>query len=165
MNLDGTVDFNDIVQLLGAGKYNTGQPANWSDGDINYDGSADFNDIVTLLGSGNYNNGQTFSPSAARDLAPPSRTDRPVSARHRHRRLLGAGPARNCAETQRHKERKERKRMNCFSLSLCAFASLRNVSRPKHEPSLRLRSGTRGSPRLGEELPHLQRKVGMAASR
>jgi hypothetical protein len=59
-NMDGTVNFFDISQLLGY-KYNTGQPASYTDGDLNYDGVVDFFDITTLL-SANYNTGQTFGP-------------------------------------------------------------------------------------------------------
>src|SRR5262249_20096349 len=36
-NLDDRVDFFDIAQLLGY-KYNTHQPASYTDGDLNYDG-------------------------------------------------------------------------------------------------------------------------------
>jgi hypothetical protein len=61
-NLDGKVDFFDIVQVLGY-KYNTGQQASYTDGDLNYDGKVNFFDLVTLL-SANYNTGQTF-PAAA----------------------------------------------------------------------------------------------------
>jgi hypothetical protein len=62
-NMDGTVNFFDLTQLL-AYKYNTGQPASYTDGDLNYDGVVDFFDIVTLL-SANYNSGQVFGPSGA----------------------------------------------------------------------------------------------------
>jgi hypothetical protein len=62
-NLDGTVNFFDITQLLGY-KYNTGQPASYTDGDLNYDGVVDFFDIATLL-SANYNTGETFPMAAA----------------------------------------------------------------------------------------------------
>jgi hypothetical protein len=69
-NLDGTVDFFDITQLLGY-KYNTGQPASYTDGDLNYDGVVDFFDLTTLL-SANYNSGQTYLGSAAQPGAQPS---------------------------------------------------------------------------------------------
>jgi hypothetical protein len=62
-NLDGTVDFFDITQLLSS-KYNTGQPATYTEGDLNYDGVVDFFDITTLL-SANYNTGETFPTAAA----------------------------------------------------------------------------------------------------
>jgi T5SS/PEP-CTERM-associated repeat protein len=63
-NLDGTVDFFDISQILGY-KYNTGQQASYTDGDLNYDGVVDFFDITVVL-SANYNSGVIFaSPAAA----------------------------------------------------------------------------------------------------
>jgi autotransporter-associated beta strand protein len=53
-NLDGIVDFNDLVRL--AQSYNTTVPATgsgWYRGDFNYDGGVDFNDLVKL--AQNYN--------------------------------------------------------------------------------------------------------------
>jgi hypothetical protein len=61
-NMDGTVDFFDISQVLGY-KYNTGQAASYTDGDLNYDGEVDFFDISTIL-SANYNSGVVFGPAA-----------------------------------------------------------------------------------------------------
>jgi hypothetical protein len=57
-NLDGTVNFLDLAQLLGY-KFNTHQPASYTDGDLNYDGTVDFLDLAALL-SANYNTGATF---------------------------------------------------------------------------------------------------------
>jgi T5SS/PEP-CTERM-associated repeat protein len=57
-NMDGTVNFFDITQLLGY-KYNTGQPASYTDGDLNYDGVVDFFDLSLLL-SANYNTSETY---------------------------------------------------------------------------------------------------------
>jgi autotransporter-associated beta strand protein len=62
-NLDGTVDFFDITQLLGY-KYNTGQAASYTDGDLDYSGTVDFFDITVIL-SANYNTGQHFGPASA----------------------------------------------------------------------------------------------------
>jgi len=50
-NLDGTVDFNDLVKL--AQNYNTSGGKTWFNGDFNYDGNVDFNDLVLL--AQNYN--------------------------------------------------------------------------------------------------------------
>jgi hypothetical protein len=61
-NLDGKVDFFDLTQIL-AYKYNTNQPASYTDGDLNFDGNVNFFDIATLL-SANYNTGVTFSPAS-----------------------------------------------------------------------------------------------------
>jgi hypothetical protein len=67
-NLDHTVDFFDIAQLLGY-KYNTGQPASYTDGDLNYDGVVDFFDLSVIL-SANYNSGEVFgSPAVAAEPA------------------------------------------------------------------------------------------------
>jgi hypothetical protein len=62
-NMDGTVDFFDISQVLGY-KYNTGQQASYTDGDLNYDGVVNFFDLAVIL-SGNYNTGETFNAAAA----------------------------------------------------------------------------------------------------
>jgi hypothetical protein len=67
VNMDGTVDFNDIIQILGY-KYNINSTASYSEGDIDYSGKTDFNDIIYVL-SANYNTGQTFGPSHAKGAA------------------------------------------------------------------------------------------------
>jgi hypothetical protein len=69
-NMDGTVNFFDITQLLGY-KYNTNQPASYTDGDLNYDGVVDFFDLSTLL-SANYNDGQTYLGAALGAVAEPA---------------------------------------------------------------------------------------------
>jgi autotransporter-associated beta strand protein len=72
-NMDGTVDFFDISQVLGY-RYNAGQgttPAAYTDGDLDYNGQVDFFDIVLLL-SANYNSGQFFGPGHAGGLAAPA---------------------------------------------------------------------------------------------
>jgi hypothetical protein len=76
VNMDGTVDFFDLSQLLGY-KYNTGQPASYTDGDLNYDGVVDFFDLAILL-SGNYNTGVTLHRDAP--SAPVSETPLPSAA-------------------------------------------------------------------------------------
>jgi hypothetical protein len=60
-NLDGTVDFNDLVAL--AQHYNTSAGQLWSGGDFTYDGNINFADLVLL--AQNYN---TSLPSAAAGL-------------------------------------------------------------------------------------------------
>jgi hypothetical protein len=78
-NLDHTVDFFDITQLLGY-KYNTGQPASYTDGDLNYDGVVDFFDLSVLL-SANYNSKEVFpAPAAAAETAAVAGTAALVSA-------------------------------------------------------------------------------------
>jgi len=58
-NLDGTVDFDDLVRL--AQNYNTadGQRV-WYDGDFDYDGNVDFDDLVKL--AQNYNSALPAAP-------------------------------------------------------------------------------------------------------
>ena len=58
VNMDGTVNFFDIAQLLGY-QYNGAHTANYTDGDLNYDGVVDFFDLSVIL-SGNYNTGVTL---------------------------------------------------------------------------------------------------------
>ena len=53
-NQDGRFDPMDLVAVLQAGKYMTGQPANWSEGDWNGDGIFDGLDFVAALESGHY---------------------------------------------------------------------------------------------------------------
>jgi hypothetical protein len=61
-NLDGSVDFNDLVKL--AQNYNTRVSDNteswWTHGDVSYDGLVDFNDLVKL--AQNYNTALTPAP-------------------------------------------------------------------------------------------------------
>jgi autotransporter-associated beta strand protein len=63
-NMDGTVDFFDITQILGYRYDAGGSDAAYTDGDLNYDGKVDFFDITVVL-SANYNTGQVFGPSRA----------------------------------------------------------------------------------------------------
>jgi hypothetical protein len=53
-NLDGAVNFGDIVQMLGAGAFGGTQAATWVAGDLNYDGAVDAGDTAALDASGNY---------------------------------------------------------------------------------------------------------------
>jgi hypothetical protein len=62
-NLDGTVDFFDITQVLGYA-YNSHQPASYTDGDLDYSGQVDFFDIAALL-SANYNTHEMFPTAVA----------------------------------------------------------------------------------------------------
>jgi hypothetical protein len=59
-NLDGTVDFNDLVAL--AQNYNTSGKT-WFHGDFTYDGTVDFNDLVQL--AQNYNQPVPSDPAFA----------------------------------------------------------------------------------------------------
>jgi hypothetical protein len=53
-NRDGVFNQLDIVQVLQAAKYQTGQPATWAEGDFNRDGIFDQLDIVAALQTGKY---------------------------------------------------------------------------------------------------------------
>jgi hypothetical protein len=54
LNLDGEFNSGDLVDMLAAGLYETGQPSNWSSGDFNGDGLTDSSDLVTGLAGGAY---------------------------------------------------------------------------------------------------------------
>ncbi len=59
-NLNGVVDFDDVVQFVSANLYDTGLPATWADGDFDYNGVVDFDDVVAsvsanLFDAGPYN--------------------------------------------------------------------------------------------------------------
>ena len=68
-DLDGKVDFNDLVTL--ARHYNQSN-ANWDEGDFNYDGKVGFDDLVALARNygGTLSAGQlaTFAPSIRSDI-------------------------------------------------------------------------------------------------
>ncbi len=53
-NLDGEFNTGDFVLVLGAGKYETQQPAGWVEGDWNGDGVFGTNDLVVALSDGGY---------------------------------------------------------------------------------------------------------------
>jgi autotransporter-associated beta strand protein len=60
-NLDGTVNFDDLLKL--AANYNSSTDITWAKGDANYDGTVNFDDLLKL--AANYN--QTFAGSFAGD--------------------------------------------------------------------------------------------------
>ena len=53
-DLDGQFNTGDLVQVLEAGKYETLQPASWSEGDWNGDGTFGTGDLVKALADGGY---------------------------------------------------------------------------------------------------------------
>ena len=53
-NEDGRFDQIDIVAVLQAGKYRTGEPAAWAEGDWNGDGVFDPLDVITSLSIDQY---------------------------------------------------------------------------------------------------------------
>jgi hypothetical protein len=56
-NLDGEFNTRDLVQVLGAGKYETQQYAGWAKGDWNGDGVFGTGDLVKALEDGGYEKG------------------------------------------------------------------------------------------------------------
>ena len=57
-NEDWEFGTEDITLVLGAGKYETGQPATWAEGDWNENGFFESGDIVLALGTGLYETGR-----------------------------------------------------------------------------------------------------------
>ncbi|MGI9178289.1 MAG: autotransporter-associated beta strand repeat-containing protein, partial [Pirellulales bacterium] len=62
-NLDWQVDVLDAANFLASGKFNTGNPATWSEGDFNYDGVVDVLDAANFITTGLYNRGP-YNPPA-----------------------------------------------------------------------------------------------------
>ena len=56
-NLDGEFDTGDFVEVFTAGKYETGQPALWGEGDWDGDQRFDSSDFVVAFTDGGYENG------------------------------------------------------------------------------------------------------------
>ncbi len=56
-NLNGVVDFDDVVQFVSANLYDTGLPANWAQGDFDYNGVVDFDDVVASVSANLYDTG------------------------------------------------------------------------------------------------------------
>ena len=76
-NLDGTVDFFDIAQIL-ATRFNAGgTTASYTDGDLDFDGKVDFFDLTVVL-SENFRTGETFAAAeaAAAGVATPTDASR-----------------------------------------------------------------------------------------
>ena len=63
-NLDGEFNSGDLVVVLSAGDYETGNAAVWSSGDFNGDGLADSSDLVAALSDGGYELGPVAAVSA-----------------------------------------------------------------------------------------------------
>jgi hypothetical protein len=64
-NEDGQFSFDDIFQVLGSAKYETGLPARWGEGDWTGDGFFSFDDIFAALSTGNYETGPYVAAGAA----------------------------------------------------------------------------------------------------
>ncbi len=56
-NLNGVVDFDDVVQFVSANLYDTGLPATWAEGDFDYNGVVDFDDVVASVSANLFDTG------------------------------------------------------------------------------------------------------------
>jgi hypothetical protein len=65
INLDGEFNSSDLVGVFIAGKYESGQPATWSEGDFNGDSVFDSGDLVTAFIGGGYEVGPRPNVPAA----------------------------------------------------------------------------------------------------
>ena len=63
-NLDWNIDILDIMNIVAGGKFNSGLPATWRDGDFNDDGVVDGRDFVALMSTGLYARG-SYNPAPA----------------------------------------------------------------------------------------------------
>jgi len=63
-NLDWTINLLDVGGYLGAGKYDSGVPSSWSEGDYTYDGLVDITYVALYLGTGLFDAGP-YNPPAA----------------------------------------------------------------------------------------------------
>jgi autotransporter-associated beta strand protein len=68
-NIDGQLDILDVANFLGAGKYDSGQPAVWNQGDFGYDGLVDILDVADFLGTGLFDAG-SYLPASAPAASP-----------------------------------------------------------------------------------------------
>jgi len=68
-NLDWSIDLLDISTYLAAGKYDSGEPAAWSEGDYTYDGLVDITDVALYLGTGLFDVGPYNPPAGASGVA------------------------------------------------------------------------------------------------
>lgn len=63
-NLDGSFGTSDLVTVFGAGKYETGAAADWSEGDWNGDGAFSTADLVAAFGDGGFEMGPRTAVAA-----------------------------------------------------------------------------------------------------
>lgn len=71
-NLDGLVDFDDVLGIVAAGQYDSGLPGRWATGDFDYNNAVDFDDVLKLVGTGLFDQGPYLaSPLSAGNFASP----------------------------------------------------------------------------------------------
>ncbi len=61
-NVNGVVDFDDVVQFVSAGRFDTGLPATWAQGDYDTNGVVDFDDVVAQSAAGLFDAGPYNAP-------------------------------------------------------------------------------------------------------
>ena len=61
-NVNGVVDFDDVVQFVSAGLFDTGLPATWAQGDFDYSGTVDFDDVLAQTAAGLFDAGPYNAP-------------------------------------------------------------------------------------------------------
>jgi len=66
-NLDGMIDVLDLVGLLSAKTFDSGEAATWAQGDFNYDGSYDVLDLTELVACGLFDSGDYLSEPSGMD--------------------------------------------------------------------------------------------------
>jgi len=67
-NVNGVVDFDDVVQFVSANLYDTGLPATWAEGDYDYNGVVDFDDVVASVSANLFDAGPYNAPPGGQSL-------------------------------------------------------------------------------------------------
>jgi len=52
LDLNGLFDFDDVLAVVSAGRYDTALPATWAQGDYDYNGVVDFDDVLAMVSAG-----------------------------------------------------------------------------------------------------------------
>jgi hypothetical protein len=78
MNPDWSVDTLDVRTFLSKGRFDTGLPATWSEGDFGYDGVVDIPDIADFVSSGLFK--RIGRPMALRQASAEQRGSRGATA-------------------------------------------------------------------------------------
>ena len=68
-NVNGVVDFDDVLQFVSANLYDAGLPANWADGDFDYNGVVDFDDVLAAVSANLFDTGPYNAPPAGPGLS------------------------------------------------------------------------------------------------
>lgn len=57
LDLNGLFDFDDVLAVVSAGRYDTALPATWAQGDYDYNGVVDFDDLLAMVSAGLFDTG------------------------------------------------------------------------------------------------------------